>query len=255
MSTDKQTKINRLLQSQPSGVVFLTSWMELNGYSRELQRKYIESGWFVKIGRGALIRSGNKIDWLGALFSIQNQLNVKIHVGGRTALNMQGLSHYLELDEKKKTLFASRGTSLPSWFRNYYRNLEINLYKTNFLPYDYGLIHYEEKSFSVMISAPERAIMECLYLAPVNFSLLEAYEIMEGLTALHPHNVQLLLSKCRSVKTVRLFLYMAFKAGHPWIKHVDLSLINSGKGKRSIVKNGVYNSDFKITIPGELANG
>jgi len=254
MSTGKQTKINRLLQSQPSGVVFLTSWMELNGYSRELQRKYIRSGWFEPIGRGALIRTGQKVDWLGALFSIQNQLNAKIHIGGRTALNILGLSHYLELGEKKKILFAPRGTNLPDWFRHHNWNFEINLHKTDFLPFDTGLIPYEEKSFSVIISSPVRAMMECLYLAPQNFNLLEAYQIMEGLTAIHPKDIQLLLSECRSVKTVRLFLYMAFKAGHSWIKNVDLSGINSGKGKRSIVKKGIYISDFKITVPVELAN-
>jgi hypothetical protein len=45
---------------------------------------------------------------------------------------------------------------------------------------------------------------------------------------------------------------MAEKAGHSWLKHIDLSKIDLGKGKRSIVSGGVYISKFEITVPKEL---
>jgi len=35
---------------------------------------------------------------------------------------------------------------------------------------------------------------------------------------------------------------------------LDFSKINLGKGKRSIIKNGVYNSKYQITISRDLAN-
>jgi len=253
MSTNKQTKINLLLQSQPPGVVFLASWLEANGYSRDLQRKYIKSGWLKPIGRGALIRTGQDVNWIGALYAIQNQSKSKIHIGGRSALNILGMSHYLELDEKKRILFAPRETRLPSWFEETDWGLEFILHKTDFLPDDTGLIPFEEKSFKVMISSSVRALMECLYLAPGNFSLMEAYQIMEGLTAVLPDDAQLLLSKCSSVKVVRLFLYMAVKAKHSWVNHLEKSRIDTGKGKRSIVKEGIFIPDFNITVPPDLA--
>lgn len=64
--------------------------------------------------------------------------------------------------------------------------------------------------------------MECLYLAPEKQQLLECYEMMEGLNNLRPNLVQQLLEACQSVKVKRLFLYMAEKSGHDWVKYLNL---------------------------------
>jgi hypothetical protein len=63
------------------------------------------------------------------------------------------------------------------------------------------------------------------------------------------------LESCASIKVKRLFLFLAEKANHSWVKHLNIEKIDLGSGKRSIVKNGVYNPKFKITVPAELANG
>ena len=63
------------------------------------------------------------------------------------------------------------------------------------------------------------------------------------------------LESCTSIKVKRLFLFLAEKANHSWVKHINLEKIDLGSGKRSIVKNGAYNSKYKITVPKELVNG
>ncbi len=90
-------------------------------------------------------------------------------------------------------------------------------------------------------------------MTPVNFDLEEAWLIMESLNALQPKEVQHLLEQCNSIKTKRLFLYFAEKAGHTWFKYLDTPKINLGSGKRSIVKNGVLNPKYQITLPENLA--
>jgi N-acetylglutamate synthase-like GNAT family acetyltransferase len=77
---------------------------------------------------------------------------------------------------------------------------------------------------------------------------------MEMLNGLRPTLLQQLLEDCKSIKVKRLFLFMAEKAGHSWLEDLDLSKIDLGKGKRSIVKNGIFNSKYQITIPQDLAN-
>ena len=77
---------------------------------------------------------------------------------------------------------------------------------------------------------------------------------MEMLSLVPPFKVQELLEDCKSIKVKRLFLYMAEKAGHDWLKMLDLSKISLGTGKRATVKNGVYNAKYQITIPKELEN-
>jgi hypothetical protein len=91
-----------------------------------------------------------------------------------------------------------------------------------------------------------------LYLVPKHQSLLECYEIMEGLNNLRPLQVQELLEMCKSVKVKRLFLYLAERSGHEWTKHLQLERIDMGSGKRTIIKGGAYNTKYQITVDREL---
>ena len=98
-------------------------------------------------------------------------------------------------------------------------------------------------------------MLECLFLMPKKQELIECYQLMEGLNNLRPNLVQNLLENCTSIKVKRLFLFLAERAGHSWVKHLNIDKIDLGSGKRSIVKNGVYNSKYKITLPKELVHG
>jgi hypothetical protein len=252
MSTNSETKINQLLQRMPQGTVLLASWLTKNGYSRDLQHRYLKNGWLTSIGYGAMKRTGDKIELTGALYSLQVQADKSVHIGGRTALGIQGLSHYLELYRKETLLFAPAGILLPAWFTKNKWDTQPLLIHSSMLPPDIGLIDFEEKTYSVQISDPARAFMECLELAPGKFDLQEAWQIMEGLSTLMPENVMELLKHCNSIKVVRLFLFLAEKAGHSWFKYLNASKLDLGKGKRSIFAGGVYVPKYQITVPANL---
>ena len=254
MSTENVSKINYLMQSQPYGTVLLSSWLKDRGYSLDLLKRYKSSKWLESIGAGAMKRTGDRVEVEGAIFAFQNQLNLSIHVGGKSALAMLGRSHYLDLDEKEVTLFGQATEKLPKWFSDYEWASKLRYYRSNFITGKVGLTDFDSKNFSIKISGPVRAICECLYLAPKEQSLLECYELMEGMNNLRPATVQEILEFCNSVKVKRLFLFMAEKAGHSWLKHVKSDKIDLGTGKRSIVPNGVYISKYEITIPKELAD-
>jgi hypothetical protein len=125
--------------------------------------------------------------------------------------------------------------------------------KTSMLPPDLGLVNFEERNFSIRIASPERAILECLYMAPEDLDLVECYQVFEGLSNLRPKQMQELLEACTSIKVKRLFFYMANKAQHQWLSFIDLSGISLGNGDRSVVKGGIYISKFHISVPKELA--
>jgi hypothetical protein len=253
MSTNSNIKINQLLQQHPQGTVLLSSWLVNQGYSHDLQHRYLKSGWLTSLGYGAMKRTGDTINLIGALYSLQSQTEKNIHIGGRTALGLQGLSHYLELYQKETLLFAPSGTNLPLWFKKFDWKTKAVLIHTSMLHPNIGLIKYNEKTFTIKISDPTRAILECLELAPKRFDLQEAWQIMEGLSALNPKNVQEILEHCNSVKALRLFLFMAEKVNHSWFKYLNIEHLNLGKGKRSIVPNGIYIPKYKITVPKEFS--
>ena len=253
MTTHKETYLTKLLNSTKPGTVVLASLLNEIGISRNLQKHYRNSVWLEPIGRGAFKRPGDKIEWQGALYAMQYQSKLNVHAGAITALSLQGFSHYFRNSDEKIFLFAPRKTKLPKWFTDYSWNNPIHFKQTDFLPSRDGIIEHEEKNFPIRISSPERAILECLYLTPTDFDLTECFHIMESLVNLRPKLVQVLLQNCNSIKVKRLFLYLSEKANHDWVKFLDPSIIDVGKGNRSIAGGGVYIPKYQITIPNELA--
>ena len=252
MSTEFGSKINKLLQLQPPGVVLTSSWLKQQGYSPELLRNYRNNHWLDTIGNGAMIRSKDIVDYFGAICALQQQLHLTIHPAAKTALSLLGKTHYIELNANKVFLFGGSTETLPTWFKNRKWEVEIRHIASSFLPAEKGLIEYEHKSFKIKIASGARAMLECLFLAPKEQDLLECYEIMQGLTNLPPNTTQDLLECCTSVKVKRLFLYLAEKSGHAWFNYLNINRIDLGKGNRSLVPNGAYISKYKLTVPKEL---
>lgn len=253
MSINNGTKINKLLRAWPIGTVCLSSHLSLaHGVSGQLLERYKKNNWLESIGSGASIRSGDKVDYLGALYALQVQAGLSVHVGGRTALSLLGRGQYINFSQGRAVLIGGEKEKLPSWFKKKDWATKIDYYSTSFLPPNMGLVDLSQGSFSIKISNPARAILECLHLTPKYQEFFECYELMEGLYNLDPKSVQELLENCSSVKVKRLFLYLAEKFKHPWLEFLTTSRINLGSGTRSLVKNGVYVAKYQIMVPEEF---
>lgn len=252
MTTANETKINRLLQMQPKNVVYTSKWLVEEGYSKELQRAYRKTGWFKRIGAGALIRTGETPDYLGGVYALQNQLGMSVHPGGKTALALWGKAHYLNFAPSSVNLYGYTRERLPSWFRNYDWQVTINYQTHSALPQNLGLKKWNTSDFELYISTPLWAFIEMLLEQMNEEDYVPYYELMLGLNNLVPIKVQQMLEQCSHIKAKRLFLFMAEKASHQWFKHLNLDAIDLGRGKRSLVKNGVYVPKYQITIPKEL---
>ncbi|HVU53501.1 MAG TPA: type IV toxin-antitoxin system AbiEi family antitoxin domain-containing protein [Puia sp.] len=238
-------KINQIFNLQPIGTVLQSSWLIQQGYGYPLQQRYRQRKWLLPIGPGAYARAGDKVSFEGAIYALQQQSNLSIHPAAGTAF-------YPEQRTTKIVLFGGAKEKLPTWFSKHDWEVKIDFHPTSFIEPRVGLINWEMRGLDLAVSSPARALMECLYLAPHQQDLLECYKLMEGLNDLQPENVQILLENCHSVKVKRLFLYMADKAGHQWLEDIDPTNIELGKGKRSIVRNGVYVDGYGITVPKEL---
>jgi predicted nucleotidyltransferase len=252
MTSEPRSKINRLLRAWPQGTVAVSRWLEAQGAYQQLVHEYEKSGWIQRIGHGAYVRAGDSVEWSGGLHALQAQLKLPVHAGAKTALQMQGYGHFLPMGKGGTvSLFASPGTRLPAWFRQYDWGVALR-YTTTTLFADNpntGLTKKEQGKFDVTVSAPERAIMEVLYLVPVEESFEEAALLMEGLTTLRPRLVQSLLEQCRSVKVKRLFMVLAEACNHAWVRKLDLSKVDFGKGKRMLIQGGQFNPKYNVTVP------
>ncbi len=252
MTTDNDTKLRKLFKVLRQGNVVTIPLLESLGISNNLRKYYLESGWLESLGRAAYKKPGDTIGWQGALNALQKQVGIKVHVGGLSALELHGYSHYFRLTKGNLHLFSPHRSTLPKWFTNFDWGVELFHKPTSFLPDEIGIKDMDTKGISVSISSPERAIIECLYLAPQNTDLVECYQIFEGLVNLKPRLVTELLTNCTSIKVKRLFLYMAEKANHQWFQFIKTDKVDLGNGKRMITEKGVYNAQYLISIPKEL---
>lgn len=239
------------MQEWPGGTVKTTSELARMHVSNSLVQGYIKQGWLVSVGRGAYAKPYDKVTWLGGLHSLQQTEPPQIHAGGRTALELRGYSHYSSAQERGMFLFAPPANKLPAWFAKYDWKQPIIFSMTSLLPFSIkdSFTSHDTGTFSVRISTPERAVLELLHHVPKKVGFAEAQQIVQGLGTLRPNLLQLLLEQCNSIKVKRLFLYLAKESGHRWFKHINQQPLALGAGKREIVKNGMLDKEFNITVP------
>lgn len=229
-------------------------YLQRRGISPALRRRYIDNKWLESFGRGAYKRPGDQVDWLGGIYALQTQLGMSIHPGGKTALSLKGSTHFVAAGPGEVFLFGKRGERLPKWFTDFHWPEEF-IYKPTMLfegSLSTYLTNYTHKELDIKIAVRELAALEMLYYVPAKQGFMEAFSIMENLVTLRPKVVQNLLEMCRSVKVKRLFLFLAQKADLPWFKKLNADNLDLGKGKRLIVKHGVLDKKYEITVPREL---
>ncbi|NQT27639.1 type IV toxin-antitoxin system AbiEi family antitoxin [candidate division KSB1 bacterium] len=242
-------KINQLISEWPNGAVMTMAQLKHKKYSRQLIDKYKSSRWISPIGHGAYRKYNDKVDWFGGIYGLQAS-GYPVFIGGKTSLELLGLAHYMGPEINRCCLFGETGTRLPKWFLEYPWKIDI-LYKTTNLfsrSIRLGLTDYKHKEFTVQISAPERGSIEMMYHIPNNQGFDEAFRIMENLATLRSDMVQQLLLNCNSFKVKRLFMYMAQKVHHGWFDQLNPEQIDFGKGKRVILKNGILDNQYQITV-------
>ena len=252
MSGQNRNKLNQLLRAMPEGAAFPSAWLNKKGIYRQLIDRYVRSGWMERLANGVYIRSGTQTTWSGGLYGLQQGLNIPVFAGAFTALDLNGLGHFLPLGKGETIYLFSNGYQrLPAWFLNHDWSVDIKYYAPKLFSKEVANSNVSVKveSLSIMVSSPEKAFLESLYLAKSNEDIDFCIQLMAGLSTLIPSLLQELLENCTSIKVKRLFLWLAENAGHPWFKHLNIELVNTGRGKRYFYRGGVFNKKYHITVP------
>ncbi|MDQ7832766.1 MAG: type IV toxin-antitoxin system AbiEi family antitoxin domain-containing protein [Desulfovibrionaceae bacterium] len=259
MGTQNHEKINQIILGWPTGAVRTAATLRAMGVSSSLVRKYVQGGWLAPLGpgsRGAYRRAGDAVDWTGGVYALQEAKRPHIHVGGRTALEMQGYAHYGALGTREVFLHAPGASVLPTWFADHDWGAPIVFTASSQLQ---GLAWRElvsqpVRDYVVLLSPPEQAALEMLFHVPRRVGFDEAGQIMAGLGTMRPALAQTLLERCGSIRAKRLLLYFAEAFGLAWRADLDLSRIDLGRGNRQIVPGGVLDRQYRITVPAGSAD-
>ncbi|MFJ4289417.1 type IV toxin-antitoxin system AbiEi family antitoxin domain-containing protein [Cupriavidus sp. NPDC089707] len=268
MSDQNTGKLNRLLTQLGDTTLVSSRWLRAQGYSNSLVARYVDSGWLVSPARGVYLRTGGRLQWEGAVRSLQVGEALSLHVGGRFALTLQGHEHYLRLGEAGTvTLYGP--DRLPGWVSKLPLSERFKLRgkgpfdlpALRFTPempenalLDQGLAWHETNAGTdaLACSTPERAMLELCDGVTDAALVYEADALMQAMTTLRPQRVGMLLRHCRSIKAKRLFLALAERHRHAWLSHVPLQGVDLGRGKRALVLGGRLHPTYQITLPGDL---
>ena len=119
-------------------------------------------------------------------------------------------------------------------------------------PKDFVTQPWGQWGWQLYLSSPERATLELLDELPDRESFHQVDKLFEGLANLSPHRVENLLARCKNVKVKRLFFYFADRHKHAWLKRIDRTKVDLGKGKRLLVRGGKLDTAYLITVPEDL---
>jgi len=252
MSIQKNDKLNQLQILLPEEAIVSSRWLQDRGYSRQLLYRYVKSNWLKSVGGGNYSRQTTEITWQGLIASLQQINKNSLHVGAETALNLQGFAHYLRLKGEKQ-IFVFTESPAPSWVKSVPLDNSLQfIHKQLFAKQEKtGLtkIPSPVKNWPLILSTPERAILESLLFVKDAHSFTFAAELMEGLTILRPRIVNALLKNCKHIGVKRLFMFLAEYHNHPWFNKIEKQSLELGHGQRAIIAGGKLNKKYLITVP------
>lgn len=282
MDIQHQSKLNRLSRLLPDGLLVDAAWLEKHGYSRALRSHYVAAGWLQRPVRGVYRRPGGDMNWEQVVISLQSLLHLPVSVGGRTALDLHGYTHYLSSSHQLIHLYSD--VKLPRWLSKINTDWEyVSHNRHRFLPARESpslrmhtsdspepesmdpaestqangirVTRWGQWHWPLVVSTAERAILELIDELPGKESFDVVDRMMEGLVDLSPERIQTLLEATVNVKVKRLFFFFADRHNHSWLNYIERENVDLGSGKRMLVKGGKLDQTYQITIPRDLADG
>ncbi|MCF8093649.1 MAG: type IV toxin-antitoxin system AbiEi family antitoxin [Desulfotignum sp.] len=176
-----------------------------------------------------------------------NEMGYTVHVGRRSALELQGLAHYLPLGDIQRIGLYSTG-KIPGWTRIFSDSFTFEIHNKQLfeeLPKP-GLSTrpFGSWDWPIPYSTPELALLELLadVRETADFSIADTF--FEGAVNLRPKLLGELLTRCKQVKAIRLFLWFSDRHDHSWRKELETGGIDLGRGKRMLLKGGVFDAAY-----------
>lgn len=246
-----------LEQLLPDGLLVDRKWLKANGFERPAVDYYLRAGVLVAVARGVYRRPGPPLKWQHVVYSLQ-EMGHGFHIGGLTALEMQGFAHYLPVSGKSR-IWLYGNEKLPSWVnmldmgcdflagkQSLFEQLPSALLTT--LPFG----HWD---WPLNCARPELALLELLSTVNDADDFEPVDKIFESAATLSPNVLMQALVSCRQVKAKRLFMWLAERHGHAWFRKLDQAKMDLGSGKRMLVKGGRLVPKYQITVPREMVDG
>jgi hypothetical protein len=228
--TDKFS-FKQVLPELPRGEPLDIRMLGKHGFSAFRASALARSGWLVHLARGVYMVPGDTLTRDGSLAFLSERVP-GFHVGGKTALAWRGVQQNLSFREVL-TLWGDDSKQLPTWFKERFesRYQATQLFDRQ-LRSGFGLQPLPNGRREVLVSVPERALLELLSDVGKTQSLDEARLLVETLHSLRQKVLDELLAHTTRIKVVRLAELLAKDLSLPWATLAKQHSQRLGGGKR-----------------------
>jgi hypothetical protein len=196
-------------------------------------------GWLQRLGRDAYLAPGDELTRDGALAFLSARIP-GFHVGGKTALAWRGVRHNLAVKERL-SLWAERSVRLPAWFTaRFDAHFQVTNLFDESMRKTLGLQPLPGGRAEILVSVPERALLELLSDVGKTQSLEEAGHLVESLRGLRKEVLDELLAHTNRIKVVRLAETLAAETDLPWasLAHKHSERLGGGRRWVAVSKSG-----------------
>ncbi|MCO5235609.1 MAG: type IV toxin-antitoxin system AbiEi family antitoxin [Chitinophagaceae bacterium] len=247
-----------LEQIMPESMIVTRNWLvEQASLDKHAIDNLVKSEQLKLLWKGLYIRGKVQLSWQSMVYTLQAIMKTDFVIGGLTALDLKGFSHYLP-NSKTEIVHLYGNDKLPLWLNELPENITFIRHTRNELfsgmekkvsdKYTFS-VFWKDGMDELQISCPEKACLEMLNEVPAKISLEHADQLIQGMTSLSPRTVQALLEACTNVKVKRLFLWFGSRHNYTWFSKLNTEHINLGSGNRVIAKGGKLDKTYKITVP------
>lgn len=244
-STDESFSFKKLLAVLPRGAPLDVSFLREQGLSAFHASHLAKGGWLTHLGRGVYMLPGDTLTRDGCLAYLMRR-HAGLHVGGKTALSWRGVRHNINFREVI-TLWGEKQVRLPAWFLERFectyqttRLFDASIQK------DYALQALPGGNPAVLVSAPERALLEHLSDVGKTESLQDTRDLIESTRNLRLPVLETLLAHTTRIKVVRLARSLSEELDLPWAAMAKTYSEKKGGGSRWVaVSKGGERLDLK----------
>jgi hypothetical protein len=232
-STVDDFSFKRMVASLPRSEPLDVAFLKEKGLSPSHASHLAKAGWLTHLGRGIYMLPGDTLSRDGCLAYLMRR-NPGLHVGAKTALAWRGIKHNLAFRETI-ALWGDGPMRLPAWLLSRFKcSYQTTRLFDAGMPSGLGLQPLPGGHPSLLVSVPERAMLELLSDVGKTESLQDARQLVESARSLRTPVLETLLTHTTRTKVVRLARALSEELDLPWAAIAKKSSETKGGGSRWI---------------------
>lgn len=249
MAKPNTFSLTKLLASLPVDAPVDLRWLAAHGVRDGYAAKLARSGYLRKLGSGTYCAANARLGTDACVAWLQVQVP-HMHVASTTALAWRGIRHHLSFQEGL-VLWGQKQFKVPSWFSEQFpvRHHSNKIFDESMSP-SFGLQSAPGKPDTILVSAPERALLEMFSEIGTQVGIEEARNLTENARGIRREVLAHLLAHTIQTKVVRFVEHFGRELELPWFDLAQERINQMGISGRWVLSHPSSLQSISLKRPG-----